>query len=616
MCFAWTLAAEAAVKVQAYADRKEMGLGDTIDVAVQVSSSESVEVSEPRMPDLPHFEIMNSWTSSSTASKLVQGPRGMEFETQKTVEYHYMLAPKREGVLPVPSFEVTVDGKVYRTSPFTIRVSGAGSGSTARPGLPDEDEIDEAEKMFNQLLQRRGGGIPKAQVAPRNPNEAFFIHLDLDKKEVFEGEQITANWYIYSRGNLLALDRLKFPDLKGFWKEIIEEVPALNFTQEVINGVSYRKALLASHALFPIKPGTAVIDEYKVKATVQLPAGPFGAFSYGQPYTYTRSSDRVKITVKPLPSEGKPQDFSGAVGQFDVQATVENREVPINQPFALKIRFEGEGNAKLIELPPMALPTGLENYDTKSDAKFFKNGRSYKEFEVLIIPREPGDLTIPAISVSLFDPRTGKYYSKKTEPIPIHVSGSKMADANATPSVTAKAAATPAAKPQLPPILTSYQGSSAAGAATWPVFGGMSLLSLLVLGWKARRELGRKEKKASLRELLHQRMKKVNKAMKGGQTREASAQMTNVIYSVLGAISGEGGASKELKALLEKAPPSLRRDLGEELSKTVDLFQFLTFAPEEALGSRGKASELQAEIQKAEKLLQKAIDHVGVEEVK
>ncbi len=611
----------AGLKVQSFADRKEMGLGDTLDVTVSVSSNESVSSDEPKLPDMPNFQILNAFTSSSTSSKLIQGARGMEFETLKTIEYHYQVSPKKEGTLSIPAFEVVVDGKSHRTSPFTVKVSGqsqdeSDSGQGGSRQRPTDEQIDSAEdEIFNQLLQRRGA-VPHNEVVPKNPNESFFIHLDLDKTEVYEGEQITANWYIYTRGNLVGLDRLKFPDLKGFWKEIIEEVPALNFTQEVLNGVSYRRALLASHALFPIKAGIAVVDEYKVKATMQLPSGPFGGFGMGQPYTYNRSSDRVKITVKPLPVDGKPRDFSGAVGLFDVRSSVDHNEVPINQPFSLKIRFEGEGNAKLIELPPMALPLGLENYDTKSDAKFFKNGRSYKEFEVLIIPREPGELEIPAISVSLFDPKTAKYYSRKTESIKMKVTGAKTEEPLAAGTTTqGKSGSTPSGpvKPQLPAILTHYDrvGSPLAAQVTWA---GFALLSFMGLGWKARRELGRKEKKATIQELLKVRMKKVRKTLKSNDWREASVQMTNVIYSVLGGISGEGGASRELRFLLAKAPPSLRRDLGDELAKTVDLFQLLTFGPEETIGALKEPKALEKEIDRTEKLLVQAIDHVDSSE--
>lgn len=623
--FLFCFVAEASVRVRSFADRKDMGMGDTIDVVVQVSSTESVEVSEPHLPDLKDFDLLNSSTSSSTSSKLIQGPNGMEFETQKQVEFHYMLTPKQPGTLTVGSFSVDVEGKAYKTEPFTLRVSKQGSGAAipSRPGrgrggaLPDDEMIDEAEQMFNHLLQRQGrGSLPQAQVAPKNPNEAFFIHLDLDKKEVYEGEQITANWSLYSRGNIMALDRLKFPELKGFWKEIIEEVPSLNFTQEVINGVAYRKALLASHALFPIKPGVSVIDEYKVKATVQLPSSTMGVFGFGQPYTYSRSSDRVKITVKPLPTEGRPSDFSGAVGEFEVTARVEQQDVPLNQPFALKIRFEGEGNAKLIELPQLNLPAGVEAYDTKSDAKFFKNGRSYKEFEVLLIPREPGELKIPELSISMFDPKSGKYYSRKTGEILLKVVGEKTAAANGESIQTTKPNGAATAKketvkkePELPSMITEVSSGAAQSNWPWTILAGFSVLASIGTIWKAKKELGTKERRASIEMFLHKKMKDIRQLQNANQWREASVQTTNMISTVLGQIAGEAAASTEIRALLEKAPPSLRRDLGEQIEKAIETFQFLSFAPEGAIGDLKSKEKMQAQINEVEALLKKALSH-------
>ncbi|HWU45055.1 MAG TPA: BatD family protein, partial [Bdellovibrio sp.] len=455
--------AQAAISVQSSVDRNEMSMNDTFTVNVSVVTSEDVDVQEPRVPTLTDFDLLKNWTQTAVAQKLIQGARGMEFETQRRKEFLYMLAPKQAGTLSVPSFEVVVGGKVYRTQPIVIKISQGGGGQAQQqqrpskksgPGLPRmphgfEDpfeDMDRAEEeIFNQLLQQRqrlmqqmqqqepgnlppdnfygalNGGMknPAYRSLPTNPNEAFFISVELDKTEAYEGEQITANWYVYTRGQMETLDRLKFPDLRGFWKEIIEEVPAIQFTEELVNGVPWKKALLASHALFPIKAGTAVVDEYKIKSRVRLPAQGYGFL--GKPYEYTKSSARIPIKVKPLPTEGRPSDFSGAVGQFELHATVENPTVPVNQPFSLKVRFEGAGNAKLIDLPPLNLPGILEQYDTKSDAKFFKNGRSFKEFEVLVIPRQEGDITLPALSVSMFDPSTSKYYTRKTQPIVLKV---------------------------------------------------------------------------------------------------------------------------------------------------------------------------------------------------
>jgi len=62
------LAAHASVSVQSMVDRNEMGLGDTLILTVAVNSTESVDVSEPRVPELSDFDLVNSWTSSSTSS--------------------------------------------------------------------------------------------------------------------------------------------------------------------------------------------------------------------------------------------------------------------------------------------------------------------------------------------------------------------------------------------------------------------------------------------------------------------------------------------------------------------------------------------------------------------
>lgn len=95
------------------------------------------------------------------------------------------------------------------------------------------------------------------------------------------------------------------------------EVPAIQFYQEVLNGVPY-KLVLARHALFPLKAGETYIDEFKIKSKVRLPMQGWGMNP--KAYEYTKSFQRVKIKVKPLPTEGRPADFTGAIGKFPNQS--------------------------------------------------------------------------------------------------------------------------------------------------------------------------------------------------------------------------------------------------------------------------------------------------------
>ncbi|MGZ3769525.1 MAG: BatD family protein [Bdellovibrio sp.] len=640
LCFTFfSLTIFANTTVQSSADQSEIGLGDTFTATVTVVSDEDVEVNEPRIPELDGFDLVNSSQSTAVAQKLVNTSSGMQFETQRRKEFHFTLSPKKTGTLSVDAFEVVINGKIFKTQPLIIKVGNQPSGQQQRnrrpnrpavPGFDDPFEsMDQAEEeMFNQLLRQRQrllqqqmgqmgaednmpsapNGMPNAafRSLPTNPNEAFFISVEVDKTEVYEGEQVTVNWYIYTRGQMETLDRLKFPDLKGFWKEIIEEVPSIQFYQEVVNGVPWKKALLASHALFPIKAGsTAVIDEYKIKSRVRTQAQGMGGF-FGRPYEFTKSSARVPIKVKPLPIEGRPSDFSGAVGQFEVHASVENKSVPVNQPVSVKIRFEGAGNAKLIDLPSINWPAGLEQYDTKADSKFFKNGRSYKEFEVLVIPRQEGDTSIPAISVSMFDPQTKKYYTRTTQPIELKVVNNPNAPVGSASRVAEKGKTEKPAvvENKLPDPIMVWEPASEAGFFSRPwawalVYGVISL----VLLWKSQKEFGWGRRRRSLKDLIGKRYKVIEQALNKGDYRKVGVEMTNIYYLTLGEVTGEGGAAQEIDRLLGLLPPSLRRDHGDEIAKTFEIFQTLSFAPEELLGSLKETSTIKTNLDKAKKVI-------------
>lgn len=215
--FCGFFAEAAGTTVQSSVDRNEMGVGDTFTLTVAVVSTDDVDVQEPRVPDLDGFDLLNNWQSTAVAQKLVNTPKGMQFETQRRKEFHYMLNPKRAGTLSVSSFEVVVGGKVFRTQPIVIKVGAQGSGapqqkrpSRGMPGSEDPFEaMDQAEEeIFNQLLRQRqrllqqqmgqgpgesfpsaATGLPEAafRSLPTNPNEAFFISVEVDKTEAYEG---------------------------------------------------------------------------------------------------------------------------------------------------------------------------------------------------------------------------------------------------------------------------------------------------------------------------------------------------------------------------------------------------------------------------------------------
>ncbi|MES2963493.1 MAG: BatD family protein [Bdellovibrionota bacterium] len=621
----WAVSARAETNATATVDRNALGPDDTLTLTVSVSSDDDVAIAQPNLPPIQDFEILNEWQSQETRSTLVTTPSGPKFQTIRSTKHNFLLQPTREGTLGIPSVEVVVEGKTFLTKPITIRVgknlavppseransrSAPGGNIQLPPGFLDDEDADD---LFSQLLRQRGfgqrgqGGGGASRTLPINPNEAFFIQVEADKTEAYVGEQITVSWYLYTRGMIRDLDTLKYPSLRGFWKEDIEIATHLNFVDEVVNGLPYKKALLASFALFPIKEGSATIDPYTAKCTVIPATDAMGGLALGKPYAFTKSSQPIKVQVKPLPVEGRPADFSGAIGDFQVSARTEEANIVSNQPFNLKIRFEGRGNAKLIEMPPFQPPEGLELYDTQKDSKFFRTGTSYKDFSVLLIPRREGEFTIPPITVSMFDPAQRKYITKSTELLRVLVrqGSGPQAGGNSMAADGKKAAQ---AVDLAPKLLTEYTRPWTMTPAERSV--GFTVIFLFMgasLFFRARTQLGWGQKKKDLVRKLRARLRRVEAKGSQGDWRGVGVEMTNTVYFVLGEISGEGGAHVELEKLLAKAPPSVRREIAMPLMKQMEIFNVLSFAPESVVGDLKNADNLQRAVNEMQKLMEKAV---------
>ncbi|MEO0336354.1 MAG: BatD family protein, partial [Pseudomonadota bacterium] len=375
--------------------------------------------------------------------------------------------------------------------------------------------------------------------------------------------------------------------------------------REIVNGIPYQKALLASFALFPIKEGSAKIDPYKAKCTVLQPS----RFGFGRPFQSTKISKSVKVKVKALPSESQPKDFSGAVGNYQVNSTLDTQSTTVNQPVTLKIRFEGKGNAKLIDLPYMDLPESFEQYDSKNDSKYFRNGQSFKEFEVLVIPREPGNFTIPSVSVSMFNPDTGEYYQAATKEHQIEILPGKGQDLIPSSPLAKSGESQSDSSPKL---LLDYGASASNGlaqrAAVWL---GLYMFSFALLFWRTYREFGWGRSQKDLEELLAKRIQLMKQSLKQDDYRGVGVGGMNCLYSVLGEVSGQGGANQELEKLLQKSPPSVRRDFSQDLEELLQYFETLSFAPEEVIGPLKDPKTMKTQIAKLESVLSRAI-HIAI----
>jgi len=614
LIFCWVLPVVAAdINVTATVDRNQMRPGDTFTYTVAVTSTGSVSFEEPRLPDLSGFEMISSWSSSEMRGTFVGG----QIQSQRSQNFNYQMVATKEGSYTIGAAEVVVNGQAIRTNPITIQVSGdAPQGLAQRPGgqrpppvapgIPDPRVIDQMEEdLFSQLLRRRINPSRPSAI-PTDTNELFFIHVDVDKRQVYQGEQVTASWYLVARAQIADIDTLKYPTLSGFWKEDIEVATRLNFQPEVINGIPYQKALLASYALFPIKSGKSKVDSYRAKCRV---VG-FGGFGQSIDQQLTKQSEEITIEVLPLPETGRPAQFSGGVGEFNVSASLDAQTVKANSPLTLKVRFEGRGNAKAIDMVKVEWPAGVNPYETKSDMKFYPNGRSFKQFETLFVPRAPGDYTIPPLKFAFFDPVKKIYYEQETAALTFKVEPGEGQQLIPSEQLNAPVAASTEKKLVLPGLLLtaseSNQFSSAQLAGVWSL---IYLFTFAGLGFYAYTQVGRREKKEDLRRLVQRRISVIENYVDKNDWRKAGIESFNLVSSVLGEVAGLGGAAFEFDKLVEKSPPSFKREVAPQLKVLLNKLEIVGFAPEEVVGIYKDKKELKKLINETEKWLSKAADY-------
>jgi hypothetical protein len=260
----------------------------------------------------------------------------------------------------------------------------------------------------------------------------------------------------------------------------------------------------------------------------------------------------------------------------------------------------------------MDLPPSLELYDTKTDAKFFRNGNSYKEFEVLLIPREVGDVTIPELRFPIFNPVNERYEVKTVASLQLQVTPdgtSQTISSSPLPSANQPNADSPVAiSDRLPGLAMGWQEkgrwSTAEVSGLWAA---VYLFITLLLLWRARLVLGWGAKKLTLQKKVSQRFAKIHKLAAQGDWRKVGVELSNAIYFSLGAISDEKSGSQEMEKILESAPPSVRRQLGSELRGVMTLAQTLGFAPEAVIGDLKDKKTLQKNVKLTESLLLKAV---------
>ncbi len=373
--------------------------------------------SDLQLPDLSNFDVlMGPSTSQSSSIQIING------RTTQSVSFSYMfiLRAKKEGKFTIRPASIKVGGKTYESNSLTIQVV---------KGQPQSQQSQQSSSSGQQRGQDDQDNTPTATISKEN----LFIRASVDKTNVSKGEQIisTVKLYISPNVPLNGFDDVKLPTYEGFWTKDIEVPTQVNFTREVYNGKIYQVGILKKTILFPQQTGIIKIAPFEITCLVRQRVRQQQSFfdDFFDSYRVVKArvvSDQVNINVKDLPNQ--PANFSGAVGNFNVSASLDKTNVKSNEAVTLKFTVSGTGNLTLINAPKIELPQDFETYEPKTTDRTIANDNGLSgsiTFEYLFIPRFAGNFTIPAIEFVFFNPATRQYETRTTEAFNLKVEKGK-----------------------------------------------------------------------------------------------------------------------------------------------------------------------------------------------
>ena len=135
-------------------------------------------------------------------------------------------------------------------------------------------------------------------------------------------------------------------------------------------------------------------------------------------HTWVRSMREVKVepvrlNVKPLPQDGQPADFSGAVGSFTLDVEVGPAELALGDLLTVRTHIRGKGHTEHMTAPHVDAGPLFKAYEPRAVDEGTSGVRAYEQ---VLIPENTRANQIISVSFCYFDPAAGTYRTLKKGP--------------------------------------------------------------------------------------------------------------------------------------------------------------------------------------------------------
>lgn len=385
--------------------KNKLGLNQRLRIEFSINKQGADDFTPPKFTN---FQIIQG-PSQSISQSWING------KVSFSKSYTYILKPKRKGELIIGPASIKYNGATINSKMMKIIVL---------------DPID----------------------IPENPNDPDYIaqqniHLvaEISKSRPYVGEGIYVEYRLYVSENVSVYDTsvTEAPQYNGFWNQDIK-INGFPVKMGKYNGEDYRYIVLQKALLIPTKTGILTIDPMKMDIVIGVPTG--RADFFGNVITKNIrkefASAKKVISPKSLPLEGKPENFTGAVGEFDFDVSLSKEVLKANESSQIKVAVSGKGNLKLFELPTVETPAELEKYqpERKESVRITSNGLSGSVTDTYtVVPQYKGKYKLPSVGFSYFNPKTKTYESINTEDLYVDVTEGKELVSSNTNSVNKKA---------------------------------------------------------------------------------------------------------------------------------------------------------------------------------
>ncbi|MDP3944891.1 MAG: BatD family protein [Lutibacter sp.] len=381
----------AQVEFKTSVSKTNLGLNERFRIEFSVDKQGADNFKPPSFAD---FKVVGG-PSSSVSQSWING------KASYSQTYIYIIEPKKEGEFIIDAATIEYNNEIVKSNAVKISVSK----SIEIPKDPNNPEYVAQQNIH--LV---------AEVSNLNPyvGEGIYVVYKL-----FVSQNISVNDWRVSES----------PQYNGFWNQDIE-VTDINVQNGKYNGEDYRFLVLKRAVLIPQRSGELIIEPMKMDFSVGIPTGRGDFFGnmITRNISYSTASDVRKVRVKALPEAGKPEGFSGAVGEFQFTVSADKNVLKANDAAQIKVEVKGSGNLKLFEIPKIVTPAELEAYtpEHKEEVTTSLSGlRGSVSDAYTVVPQFKGKYKIPEVTFSYFNPKEEKYYTILAEAVFVEVTEGK-----------------------------------------------------------------------------------------------------------------------------------------------------------------------------------------------